>query len=270
MKLISSTKNPLIKEVLRLQQKSSYRKKTRKFVVEGRREVRLALEAGYRFEYLFIQPEILGAEYIKQLSSSNKHKAELIEISTEVYKRLAYRDSTEGILGIGHWKDHSFKHLKLSDNPLVLIAENIEKPGNIGAMLRTADAAKLDALIIANPITDLYNPNIIRSSVGGVFTVPVVLARTKEIIDYLKDKKIRLFAATLQNSNAYFKEDYTKPTAIAVGSEAHGLTEEMRRAAYKNILIPMEGKLDSLNVSVSAAILTFEAKRQRYKELKLQ
>ncbi len=265
MKFISSTKNPLIKEVLRLQQKSSYRKKTRKFVVEGRREVRLALDASYKFDYLLIQPEILGLDYLQQLKSKYQLDAEIIEISLEVYKRLAYRDSTEGILGVGLWKDHSFSQLKLSKNPLLLIAENIEKPGNIGAMLRTADAANLDALVIANPITDLYNPNIIRSSVGGVFTVPVVLAQTSEVIEYLKSKNIKLFAATLQNSNAYFKEDYTKPAAIAVGSEAQGLTEEMRRAAYKNILIPMEGKLDSLNVSVSAAILIFEAKRQRYK-----
>ena len=138
-----------------------------------------------------------------------------------------------------------------------------EKPGNIGALLRTADAANLDAVIIANPRGDLYNPNIIRSSVGCLFTNNIATGTTSEIIAFLKERKINFYCATLQNSTGYHTQDYTHPTALVVGTEATGLTQEWRDAATQNIIIPMQGAIDSMNVSVAAAILIFEAKRQR-------
>ncbi len=266
MKKIVSPKNPLIKEIIRLEQKSSLRRTTQKFVVEGRREIFLALEAQYHFEKILFTPQLFDINELTQKFTFFPD-TELIEISQEVYQKIAYRKTTEGIIGIARWKDHSLENLKLSTEPLILVAENVEKPGNIGAMLRTADAANLDALIIANPITDIYNPNIVRSSLGALFTVQVATASTAEIINFLQSSNITLFAATLQDSQPYYDQDFTQPTAIAVGSEAYGLTEQMRSAAYRKILIPMEGKIDSLNVSVSAAVLIFEAKRQRKNKL---
>jgi len=143
------------------------------------------------------------------------------------------------------------------------VMESIEKPGNIGAILRTCDAAKIDAVIIANPKTDLYNPNIIRSSVGCVFTNQIATDTTENVIQFLKDKKIALFSATLQNSNSYHTQDYTAASALVVGTEATGLTQAWRDNATQNIIIPMQGEIDSMNVSVASAILLFEAKRQR-------
>ncbi len=262
MKKIISRKNPLVKHILTLQEKSSERKKEKKFVVEGKREIMLALNAGYQLDMILFNSEIISIDYVQQLGKNN-FSGQIIEVSAEVYSRIAYREKTEGIIAIGRWKDLKLENLKLSTNPLILIAENIEKPGNIGAMLRTADAAHADAFILANPITDIYNPNIIRSSVGGVFTVQIGVAQTQEIINWLRANKITLYSATLQNSFPYYKADYTGPVAIAVGSEAHGLQTPLREAAHKGIIIPMRGMLDSLNVSVSAAVVVFEAVRQR-------
>ena len=153
--------------------------------------------------------------------------------------------------------------MNLSENPLILIVEALEKPGNIGAILRTADAAKVDAVIIANPICDLYNPNIVRSSLGCVFTNQIAIGNTCEIIDFLKMRSISIFCATLQSSNSYNNQDYTEASAIVVGSESLGLSNEWRESYAKQIIIPMAGKIDSMNVSASAAVLVFEAKRQR-------
>ena len=150
-----------------------------------------------------------------------------------------------------------------SKKPLILIAEGIEKPGNIGALLRSADAANVDAVLIANPKSDLYNSNIIRSSVGCVFTNQIATGTSEEIIAFLQKSNISIYAATLQNSNEYYKENYIESSAIAVGTEATGLSEIWREAANQNVNIPMQGQIDSMNVSVSAAIILFEAKRQR-------
>jgi RNA methyltransferase, TrmH family len=166
-------------------------------------------------------------------------------------------------LAVAKTKPNAISDLKLSSNPLILVAEAPEKPGNIGAILRTADAANLDAVIIANPKSDMYNPNIVRSSVGCLFTTQIATGTTQEIIAFLKEKEINIYAATLQNPTSYHTQDYTLPTALVVGTEATGLSEEWRKAATQNIIIPMQGEIDSMNVSVAAAVLIFEAKRQR-------
>ena len=168
------------------------------------------------------------------------------------------------MLAIVKTKELSLNKLEFkSKNPLILIAEAPEKPGNIGALLRSADAANLDGFIIANPKTDLYNPNIIRSSVGCLFTNNIATGSTQEIIDFLNQHNIQLFSAILQESKPYHSQDFTKPTAIAVGTEATGLSDIWRTQSYQNIHIPMQGAIDSMNVSVAAGILIFEAKRQR-------
>ncbi len=242
-----------------LQEKSKARKQTGTFLIEGVREISIALKGGYTIETILYLPELISENQTKKLATN----AELIEISKEVYQKLAYRDTTEGILAVAKTKSMQLLDLKLSKNPLILIAEAPEKPGNIGALLRTADAANLDAVIIANPKSDLYNPNIVRSSVGCLFTNQIATGTTSEIITFLKERKINIYCATLQNSTSYHTQDYTSPTALVVGTEATGLTEEWRLAATQNIIIPMQGEIDSMNVSVAAAILIFEAKRQR-------
>jgi TrmH family RNA methyltransferase len=242
-----------------LQEKAKARKQSGTFLIEGKREISIALKGGYEIETLLFLAEICSESEALKLSKT----ADLIAINKEIYQKLAYRDTTEGILAIAKSKSTQLSDLKLSENPLILVAEAPEKPGNIGALLRTADAANLDAVIIANPKSDLYNPNIVRSSVGCLFTNQIATGTTSEIIAYLKEKKIDFYCATLQNSNPYHIENYTTPTALVVGTEATGLTQEWRDAATQNIIIPMQGEIDSMNVSVAAAILIFEAKRQR-------
>ena len=259
MKQITSVQNPFIKSLVLLQEKSKARKQTGTFLIEGQREIELAQKGGYEIETILFLPEISSEVQAKKISRS----AELIEISKEVYQKLAYRDTTEGILAIAKSKNLSLAALNLGENPLILVAEAPEKPGNIGAILRTADAANLDAVIIANPKSDMFNPNIVRSSVGCLFTNNIATGTTEEIIAFLKDKNISIYCATLQNSTGYHTQNYTTPTALVVGTEATGLTQEWRDNATQNIIIPMQGAIDSMNVSVAAAILIFEAKRQR-------
>jgi TrmH family RNA methyltransferase len=259
MKQISSVQNPFIKSLVLLQEKAKARKLSGTFLMEGQREISIAIKGGYQIETVLFVPEICTEKQASQLAPT----AELIEINKEVFQKLAYRDTTEGILAVAKTKSTLLSDLKLSQNPLILVAEAPEKPGNIGALLRTADAAHLDAVIIANPKSDLYNPNIVRSSVGCLFTNQIATGTTAEIIAFLKEKNIAMYCATLQNSNGYHLENYTTPTALVVGTEATGLTQEWRDAATQNIIIPMQGEIDSMNVSVAAAILIFEAKRQR-------
>ena len=259
MKQITSIQNPYIKTLVQLQEKAKARKHSGTFLMEGKREIAIAIKGGYEIETLLFYPEIYSENDARQLSNN----AELVEINKEVYQKLAYRDTTEGILAVAKTKSMQLSDLNLSDNPLILIAEAPEKPGNIGALLRTADAANLDAVIVANPKSDLYSPNIVRSSVGCLFTNQIATGTTTEIITFLKEKKINFYCATLQNSTYYHTQDYSTPTALVVGTEATGLTNEWREAATQNIIIPMQGEIDSMNVSVAAAILIFEAKRQR-------
>lgn len=262
-KQITSLQNPLIKKTLVLQDKSRERKKANLFVVEGVRELQLALKGGYELDTLFFCPDLVSEQLIRNLTQNNP-RLTVIEISTEIYQKIAYRTTTEGVLALVKCKEHSLKNLKLfSKNPLLLIAEAPEKPGNIGALLRTADAANLDAVIIANPKTDLYNPNTIRSSVGCLFTNNIAIGSTTEIISFLKENNINVYCAALTASKVYTKVDYTKSSAIVVGTEATGLSKEWLNNATQNIIIPMEGEIDSMNVSVAAAVVIFEAKRQR-------
>ncbi|MEO8516321.1 MAG: RNA methyltransferase [Flavobacterium sp.] len=259
MKQITSVQNPFIKSLVLLQEKAKARKQTGTFLIEGKREIEIAMKGGYEIETILFLVDMISETEIQQIVKN----VDLIEISKDVYQKLAYRDTTEGILAVAKSKSLQLSDLKLSKNPLILVAEGPEKPGNIGALLRTADAANLDAVIIANPKSDLYNPNIVRSSVGCLFTRQIATGTTSEIISFLKERKIAIYCATLQNSTSYHTQDYTTPSALVVGTEATGLTQEWRDAATQNIIIPMQGEIDSMNVSVAAAILIFEAKRQR-------
>jgi len=255
--IISSTQNPLVKDVLRLKEKSRERRKLGRFIIEGQRELKLAEKGGYTIETVLVCTQIA--------SNLEFHRSGIktVQLSQKVYEKLAHRNSTEGVMAIAKTKSHDLSSLKLSKNPLLLVAEAPEKPGNIGALLRTADAANVDAVLIANPKSDLYNPNIIRSSVGCVFTTQIGVGTSGEIITYLKNNRITIFCAALTASKIYINCDFTSATAIVVGTEATGLSQQWLDIAEQNIIIPMQGEIDSMNVSVSAAILIFEAKRQR-------
>lgn len=261
MKKITSIQNVYIKDLLKLQDKSRERRKKGLFLVEGKREISLIIKGNYTIDTILYVPDFFSEEELENLKNETHN---VIEITKEVYKKLAYRDSTEGIIAVVKTKDFSLSNIKFSSKtPLILILESIEKPGNIGAMLRTADAANIDAVFIADAKSDIYNPNIIRSSVGCIFTNQIAVSTSEEIIKYLQEKNINIYSATLQNSNEYHKENYSNASAIVVGTEAHGLSPIWRDNATQNINIPMQGEIDSMNVSVAAAIILFEAKRQR-------
>lgn len=262
LKTISSTHNSLVKQLIQLKDKSRERRKSGLFVLEGMRELQLAVSAGYEIQSIWFDPEIIALDQLMELTKV-QNSEHYIQITKEVYQKLAYRQTTEGVIALVKSINHNLDQLTLSENPLILVAEAPEKPGNIGAMLRTADAAKLDAVIIANPKTDLYNPNIIRSSVGCLFTNSVATASTEEVIEFLKAKGIQIHTAALTASVNYSTVDYNNPSAIVVGTEATGLSNKWLDNSDQNIIIPMQGEIDSMNVSVSAAIIIFEAKRQR-------
>ncbi|MBQ2338667.1 MAG: RNA methyltransferase, partial [Prevotella sp.] len=189
--------------------------------------------------------------------------ADVVSVTPQVYAKIAYRGTTEGIMATVRTPELSLEQLTLPDNPLIVVLESVEKPGNLGAVLRSADAAGVDAVIVCDPLTDLFNPNLIRSSVGAAFTVPTVVTTSEQCISFLQERGISILTAQLQDSHPYYHTDMRRPTAIVMGTEATGLTQQWRKAATAHIRIPMLGRIDSLNVSVSAAILMFEAVRQR-------
>lgn len=252
---ITSSANPKFKRLIALLQKSSERRESALFTVEGVREISHCIEAGYKPDCIFFCPDIVSEETLPQC----RHFA----LSAGLYAKAAYREGTEGAIGVFQAIEHTLPSLNLRDNPLIAVLESVEKPGNLGAVLRTCDAAGADALIICDPRTDLYNPNLIRASIGAVFTVPTAVCTTAQAITFLKSKGIRILTAQLQDSSLYYDCPMTKGTAIVMGTEATGLSDKWRQAADAHIRIPMLGKLDSLNVSVSAAILLYEAVRQR-------
>ncbi|WP_456423809.1 TrmH family RNA methyltransferase [Lutibacter sp.] len=263
-KQITSLQNTFVKELVQLKEKSRLRKKTNTFLIEGFREISLAIYGNYQIKTILIASSVINNKEIENLLNKANLSVEIIEISKEIYKKLAIRDSTEGVLAVAKSKSLSLSTIQLKNKkPLILIAEAPEKPGNIGALLRTADAAGVDAVFIANPKTDIYNPNIIRSSVGCVFTTTIATGTTSEIISFLKENNIHIYSAALTASVAYQTINYTEASAIVVGTEATGLSNEWLQNSTQNILIPMRGAIDSMNVSVSAAIIIFEAVRQR-------
>ena len=261
---VTSAQNPKIKNLLLLQEKSKARREQGLFVVEGRRELEHCLEGGFTVKTLFYCPEIIDSSSVFELCHSERgEESLLIEIPLDLYKKVAYRESTEGIIAEVAYKSLTLEDLRLPEMPLIVVLESVEKPGNLGAVLRSADAAGADAVLIGDPLTDLYNPNLIRASIGAVFTVPVVAAPSAQIISFLRERNIQILTAQLQDSSLYYDVDMRRGTAIVMGTESTGLTDIWRKAATAHIRIPMLGRLDSLNVSVSAAILLFEAVRQR-------
>jgi TrmH family RNA methyltransferase len=260
MEQITSLQNAKIKALKKLD-KPAERKEQGLFLVEGLREVVLAKRGGYQIGQLFVCSELLKPQLEYSLQELNG--IEKIEVTESVYRSVAYRESTEGILATVKLKSHTLADLTLQPNSLILVIEAVEKPGNLGAMLRTADAAGVDAVIICDNKTDLYNANVIRSSVGTVFTNTIAVSSSEETISFFKINNVAILAATPEAEIGYTKQNMTAAVAIVVGAEAEGLSSTWKNAATENVCIPMLGQIDSLNVSVSAALLLYEAVRQR-------
>lgn len=251
---ITSLQNERVKNLVKLQ-KSSERKKQNLILIEGWREIKQAIDKGFQIEAFYLNEE--------KDKDVNLLSGKIYQLALPVFEKVAYRENTEGVIAVARPEFFSFDTLKLRENPLLIVLESVEKPGNLGAVLRTAEAAAVDAVIVCDPLTDIYNPNVIRSSLGCVFSVPIVACSNRDAIQYLKKKNIRTYAAELNASKRYDLSDYSQPAAIVLGTESTGLSEEWINAADEKIIIPMLGSHDSLNVSVSAAILTYEALRQR-------
>ena len=260
---ISSAQNPKIKHLLQLQQKSALRRSEQMFVAEGARELSRLIKAGFEIDSIFFCPSILGKGSWASLPSEFPSTAKCFEVSEEVYNKIAYREGTEGVIAEVRTREMHLSELPAKEDALYAVLESVEKPGNLGAVLRSADACGADAVIVCDPLTDIWNPNLIRNSTGAIFSVPCIACSSQECIAFLKERGVRILTAQLQDSQLYYNTDMRSSTAIVMGTESTGLSEIWRKAADAHIRIPMLGMLDSLNVSVSAAILLFEALRQR-------
>ncbi|MBR4156652.1 MAG: RNA methyltransferase [Bacteroidales bacterium] len=253
--MITSKSNPKIKNVVKLQ-KSSERREQNRIIIEGRREIERAVACGFIVDTLFICNDILK-------ESVNIAANYTEEVTLEVFEKIAYREGSDGLLAVAIPKYADLKSFKPKKNPLIIVLETVEKPGNLGAIMRTADAAGVDAVIIADPRTDLYNPNAIRASIGTIFSVPLFACSSEECINWLRENEIKIYCTYLKASIDYLEADFRQGSAIVMGTEATGISDIWVDAADQNLIIPMNGIADSLNVSVTTAIVVFEAIRQR-------
>jgi RNA methyltransferase, TrmH family len=258
--MITSMHNSKIKEVVRLRDRRE-RNQSHLFLIEGYREIRRALEAGRLLTQLFYCPELfLGSNEDALLQNSRTH---CIRCTPEVFAKISYRDRPDGLLAVAPQYHLSLTDLSPISNPFLLLAERIEKPGNLGSILRSCDAVGVDAVCVCDPMTDIHNPNVVRASVGTLFTQPVCEMESTEVFTYLQTHRITLVAATPQADLDYTKGNYTGPIAIAVGAEQVGLSEEWLRRADLKVRIPMRGVSDSLNVAAATTLLLYEVFRQR-------
>jgi TrmH family RNA methyltransferase len=260
---ISSTANPRLKAALRLRGRRE-REKTGLTLIDGARETTRALAGGATVREAFISAQYCADEECRAaLETLRRAGVKLWELGPEAFAKLAYGDRLDGIVAVAETPLHRLDDLELPANPLIAVIEGVEKPGNLGSVLRTADGAGLSAVIVAEPGTDLLNPNVIRASLGTLFSVPVAVASTGDVLTWLRERGIAIVAARVEASDDYSAVDYRGPTAIALGSEARGLSDAWAELADASVHIPMLGVADSLNVSATAAILFYEALRQR-------
>ncbi len=255
---ISSAKNARIRELSDLMESSRSRREMGIFVTEGRKELQLCIQGGFEIESLFINQKIVDPLEFREIKCRS-----LFTITPELYSKIAYRESTEGVVATVKSRNPEIGDIKLSASPLIIVLESVEKPGNLGAVIRTADASGVDAVIVCDPLTDLYNPNIIRSSTGAIFTTQCIATTSEECYKWLRDNKIDILTTELEASHWHYNCDMTGPCAVILGSESDGLSSFWREKAGNRLKIPMKGSVDSLNVSVSAAIICFEALIQR-------
>lgn len=263
--LISSLQNPRIKQAIHLRDRQE-REKTGQFLIEGYRELLRAADAGWPIELLFICPEFfLGSNENALIQKIASKGAKILTCTEKVFQKLSYRDRPDGLLAIAPQRHLTLQEIgqRLKQNPFFVVAEAIEKPGNLGTILRSSDAVGLDALIVCDRCTDIYNPNVVRASVGTLFTVPTIEAEGDETLKWLKDHQIAILAATPSAEREFTDVDMTVPLAIAVGTEQLGLSKKWMQNADIQVRIPMHGIADSLNVAMATTLLLYEALRQR-------
>ncbi len=260
---ITSLQNPRVKQLVRLRERRE-RDEAGLFLVEGYREVRRALEKGVKLKELYFSADwFLGENEPALIEQARQAGAQLFELSKDAFAKVAYRERPDGLLAVApQWK-RTLEDLKLGATPFLLVCESIEKPGNLGTILRSADAAGCDAVIVCDAVTDVFNPNVVRASTGVLFSVPVVVADSATVRAWLKAKGIRAAATTPHTDNLYTKTDLRGPLAVVMGSEQYGLSEFWMKGADVLVRIPMAGQADSLNVAMATIITLFEAVRQR-------
>lgn len=261
--MITSTTNERIKGLVRLRSRRQ-RDRTDRFLVEGYREITRALDASLAIETVFVCPALfLGSNEPQLVERARAAGAEIAEVAEVPFRKASYRERPEGLLAVAPRFDTGLDRIELAGTPLVLVAQSIEKPGNLGTMLRTAAAAAASAVIIADPTTDPFNPNVVRASLGHLLTVPLAVAETSETIERLRSHGVTVVVTTPDAADPHYDADLTGPTALVVGSEQYGLSDDWLDAADRRVVIPMPGPADSLNAATAAAIVLFEALRQR-------
>lgn len=261
--VITSTKNQKIKDAVKLMDRRQ-RDQTGLMLIEGVKELALAIKDGVSISRLFYCEDLFrGSEEQIILNKAEAHGAELIQVGANVFEKLAYREDSFGLLAVARQPIKTLNDIPLKKSPLIIVVEGVEKPGNLGAILRSADAAGVDGVIVCGKSTDIFNPNVVRASIGTVFTVPVIKATTSDAIDWLKKKGIKMIATTPRAETDYFDADLKSPCAIAMGSEHEGLSETWLNEADVLVRIPMKGESDSLNLAMSTTIMLYEAVRQR-------
>ncbi|USN97838.1 MAG: RNA methyltransferase [Candidatus Nomurabacteria bacterium] len=267
IKYIKSTDNPLIKEVVKLQLKKRVRDESKLFVIEGFRESSRAFDAGVKIKKLLFSPEWFlkdsNDNLIEQIGNSG---AEIIEVAKNTFKKLSYRDRPDGFIALAEQPELSLSKLEVKKDSVFLVVEQIEKPGNLGTLLRGCDAAGIEGMIVCDPVTDVFNPNVVRASTGALFSTPVaVCADSQEALNWLKEKRVRVFSTTPHTENIYWDSNFKTggPIAIVAGAEQYGLTDLWLKNSDELIKLPMEGSADSLNIAVSSIVCLYEVLRQR-------
>ena len=260
MERIESLQNQRLKDVVALQSKSSRRRDSGLFVVEGRREAERALAAGFAIRQLFFCEDIAPQVEVQHLIDACPQS---FSLSRAAYSKIAYREGTEGVVAVFQTRNLILSDLTPRPDSLVIVLESVEKPGNLGAILRSADASGADAVIVCDPLTDIFNPNVVRASTGAIFSKPVVACTSQEAAAWLRQNGFQIVTAQLQDSEVYYDVDFKRATAIVFGTESTGLTDFWRKLSDAKIRIPMLGQMDSLNVATSVAILSYEAVRQK-------
>lgn len=264
MEIIRSLQNAQIKSAVKLRDRRG-RMQQGRTVIDGLREIRRALQAGFPIETMFVLPEAISgpeAAYFEEILADTDDIA-ILHVTHEVMEKLAFGQRVEGAVAVAKFPEKKLADIVLPECPLVVVIEQVEKPGNVGAILRTMDAVGADLLISADGRTDLFNPNAMRASLGTIFSMPVVDATSEETIAFLQSNQFQIYAARVDGSVPYTTVDMQQATALVLGSEAHGLSDKWHQAGIVNIHLPMQGIADSLNVSTTAAVLLYESLRQR-------
>ena len=261
--IITSVTNPRVKQLVKLRNRRE-RDASGVFLIEGYRELTRAVESGLTLREVFVCPDLfLGDNETDLVARAEAGGARRVDLGPEAFRKVSYRDRPEGLIGLADQFSTTLEQLAPSPNPLILVVESIEKPGNLGTMLRTADAAGVDAVVVCEPTTDPFNPNVVRASLGCLFLVPLAVTSTPEAIGWLAQHEMTTFAATPSASLPHWQADFRGPSAIAIGSEQYGLSDTWLGEAGAQIRIPMGGQVDSLNAAMAAGIVLFEAVRQR-------